>query len=107
MRIKGLIENLYKKNKSIAIGLTSLLILIVFESTGTFFVQHIKTIDHLKEGVSNNEQKIEDAEKERDDDYNRQDNFNDEITSKVGLLEGRLSVIEQLFYDINRSRLKK
>ncbi len=130
MRTKGLIENLYKKNKAVAVGLTYLLVLIVVETGSTFFFQHIKTINYIKKTVLTNEQKIKDMEKENSkltartynivlrqnfnayvarkaDEYHHQENFNDEITLKLGLLEGRFSVIEHLFYDLNRSQLQE
>ena len=81
MKSEGFINKLYKKNKSIAIGLTYLLILIAVKSTSLYMNEHINTINSLKETVSRNDQRI-------------------------ALLEGRFSVVEQLLYDLNRSQLQ-
>jgi len=81
-KAKGIIDNLYKKNKSIAVGLTYFLILFVVNSTISYMHEHINTINSLQETVSSNDQRI-------------------------ASLEGRFSVIEQLFYDLNRSQLQK
>lgn len=101
MKIKSFIEDFYKSNQKLAILLVFILCMIILEYALSYFFYHIKTIRHLKESVSINTQRIKDMEEES----HHQEDFNDEIMLRLGLLEGKFSVVEKLLYDSNRNRM--
>ena len=118
--VKNAIEDLYKNHKSIFIVFMLVCITILIEISSSYIKSYHDSLVRVERSTIKNQQNIlslsaiadnlsiqSDRMREKlDFDEKKYQEFDDEISMKIGVLEGRFSVIEKLFYDLNRNQLK-